>query len=365
MNILLTTFPEQRSANVGDALIAFSALNLLQARYREYSPKVLYREFDLDTLGHHKADSVLAPGFSVSEGVYRNLYSLYADLDRLAHFYPVGCSFQTPLIPGKPLNAFRYGNDTVSFLRNMATRFGPLPCRDASIVRILENNGIAAVYSGDLALFDETLVGKEFTGSAEPSSIVVTIGHHPKYAHQSLRLMHLLKEHFKDAKLYVAFHSRPNGHSLQLAAQATRLGFSELHLYGSVDNLNIYDSIDFHIGYRLHGHVAFLRRRKPSVLLMEDVRSYGFASTPGMEVGCIQAFVQDSLEPEEKAAEAAIGFARDQLRENFLGYARCFASIDRTYTDFIAPYFNNLARNLYLEDSATHKTQYLTEVPIS
>ena len=122
------------------------------------------------------------------------------------------------------------------------------------------------------------------------------------------------------------------------------LGFSELHLYGDVTNLDVYDDMDLHIGYRLHGHISFLRRRKPSVLLVEDARSYGLAHTPGTDVGCFEALSLATLEGDPATPEKAMHFVNDQIGCNFQHYQRVFAFIDKTYAVFIKSYFDSLAQ---------------------
>lgn len=351
MNLLLTTYPAHRSLNVGDSLITNSAIDLITARYRNYAPEVLFRQTDLDSLIERKIASIVAPGFSVSEGVYRGTYPLFSDLGCLSSFFPIGCSFQQPLQTEASFLEFKYSNQTADFLACLAEKFGPYPCRDAMIVEILEKNGIPAVYCGDLALYDEGMLNRCFTPPDSVQSAVFTIGHHPKYVVQSLQVLELMRSTLPEAQLFVSFHSKPTEHALTIAQHAFKLGFAELRPYGSSRNLSCYDQIDIHVGYRLHGHIFFLRKKKPSILLGEDVRSYGVWRTPGINTGCFLAFLPQTLAADADAPHRAIEFLKHQMSDRFRIYQDCFASIERTYHEIIAPYFNNLCRHLSIVDT--------------
>lgn len=362
MNLLLTTYPAHRSRNVGDSLITNSAIDLIKARYRSYAPEVVFRETDLDSLVERRIASIVAPGFSVSEGVYRGIFALFSDLDCLSNFFPIGCSFQQPLLAGVSPSEFKYSNQTADFLAGLADKFGPYPCRDALIVEILQRNDIPAVYCGDLALYDENILNRCFAPPDPVQSAVFTIGHLPKYVPQSLQTLELMRSTFPEARLYVSFHSKPTEHALTVARHAFELGFTELRPYGQSKNLDCYNGIDVHVGYRLHGHIYFLRNKKPSILLAEDVRSYGLWRTPGVNTGCFLAFLPQTLEADAEAPHRAIEFLRHQLRDCFPGYRDCFKSIERTYHEIISPYFNNLCRHLSVVDTRPSIQQLASHV---
>lgn len=361
MSVLLTTFPAHRSGNVGDALIASSAVAMIKARLPDYAPRVLFREADLDELGVRPGTPIVAPGFSVAERSYPHLYRLHADLDQLSHFYPLGCSLQTNLSADAVWDDVCYSDSTRGLLQRMAARFGAFPCRDSLIVDILHRNGIPAVNCGDLAQYDETRVDRPLAAWQAPKSIAFTVGHHPPYADQAFELLTMLKDAFPDAVLKVAFHSRPSAHALRLGEAAVSMGCELLHLYGDVEKLSCYDDVDLHVGYRLHGHISFLRRRKPSLLLIEDVRSFGFSKNPGAGATCLPAFTGRVLQPDPHAPATLMELLNHHIDRRFVAYADWLAWSDETYHRVISPYFNNLARNLAVACQA--KTPALVALP--
>ena len=101
-------------------------------------------------------------------------------------------------------------------------------------------------------------------------------------------MLSMLANLFPDAKKICSFH-RGVGATDSYTAQADERrnrktetiakdhGFEILDLAFSPDKLSVYDDCDLHVGYRVHGHLYFLSRRKPSLLLEEDGRGYSLS----------------------------------------------------------------------------------------
>ena len=191
---MLTTFPGHRSRNVGDNLIAHSAMQMILSRNPAFEPITAFREEKLDSFPDGAIRNLIAPGFSVSDGVYPGLFGLYSDLERLPAFFPIGCSFQHTIPSHETFERYEYSEETLRFLRFIADRSGPLPCRDQLIVELLRRHGISAVYSGDLAIYDEQRIGTAFVPPGVICSVVFTIQHHERYDAQSFELLALIKE---------------------------------------------------------------------------------------------------------------------------------------------------------------------------
>lgn len=343
--IVLTTHPTHKSKNVGDALITTSACKLLENRILKFTPKVLFREESLDSLSSNKKYSILAPGFSIAEGTYPKLFSLFSNLSRMAHFWPVGCSFQSSCSTHASFTT-PYGFKTLTFLKNMSDRWGPFPCRDELIVNRLSSFDIPAYYFGDLGLFDENKIYTEMTAPRKMMSFVITLGHHLEYHEQTIDLAKKLARKYPEARRYVSLHSVPSTLHKNLVKRLIEIGYQILYLFGNASNLEAYNDIDFHIGYRLHGHIYFLRTRKPSILLVEDARAFGFAETAGTAFGCINACDPESPIPNDSAPDQAISLLSNQLNLDFAGYSPVFQFIDATYENVVKPYFDRVASQL-------------------
>jgi len=235
---------------------------------------------------------------------------------------------------------YQYDSKTLDFLTFVAGHSGPIPCRDQLIVDLLHRYDIPAYYSGDLVLFDTNYVHTSFSGLKDVRSVVFTVQHHEKYKEQSFSVLRMIRDVFPNAKYYVALHSNVGIFSHVIAEFAVGLGFEELHLYGESDNLWVYDTIDLHVGYRLHGHISFLRRRKPSVLLVEDARAFGFSRTMGTRTGCFDALDEDVKLPSQSVCREVERFLGGQLNVSFESYNSTFNFIDKTFDEVINPFFN-------------------------
>lgn len=346
MDIVVTTYPRHKSQNVGDHLITHSVLQMLKSRLPDFRPEIVFREKPLDGFTKKTRHNVIAPGFSLSNGTYPALFPLFAELERMENFFPVGCSFQNIKIGRDAFFETGYDAATIDFLRKINERHGAFPCRDMLIVERLRHFGFEAFYCGDMALFEEGMIGSEFTPPRRVETVAITLQHHVQYLEQSVQLMKSIRANFPEVRRFVSLHSKPGAMYKTLETRAKQLGCEILHLYGDVENLDRYASIDLHVGYRLHGHIHFLRKRKPSILLVEDARSWGFAHTPGTDVGCFDAFDAGAGEPNEFAPEKAVSFLSEQISCDFEGYRPVFEFIDRTYQSVVAPMMDRISEKL-------------------
>ena len=67
-----------------------------------------------------------------------------------------------------------------------------------------------------------------------------------------------------------------------MAALARSLGFEVINAAYEMKKISFYKEFDLHIGYRVHGHLDFLSRRKPSLLINEDGRGLGMVKSMGL-----------------------------------------------------------------------------------
>jgi len=115
--------------------------------------------------------------------------------------------------------------------------------------------------------------------------IVYTPAQRHMYRQQSIDVMALLKRMFSGIELYCSFHrgissnddspTIDSENNLILKNGAEKLGYTIVDASQDLNKLKLYDECDFHVGYRVHGHIFFLSKRKPSVLIHEDGRGNG------------------------------------------------------------------------------------------
>lgn len=141
-------------------------------------------------------------------------------------------------------------------------------------------------------------------------------------------------------------HSVPTESSKEVADYVSSIGFKKKDLSGNIKKLNFYNDIDLHIDYKLHGHIAFLRRRKPSVLIVEDARSFGISQSGAINIGAFLGVLEDESTIDKDAPGKAVKFLRLQAMISFSLCNRIFLMIDGPYRNFIRPYFDRFEQRL-------------------
>jgi len=268
---------------------------------------------------------------SVSPVTYPKNYTLFSNLDEIDkyNFLPVSCSFQN-LGDGELAYQISYSENDYKFFQKIIRSTGPILCRDIKIVELLTSKGIDSKFFGDLVLFDSDYTNRSQIPK-KIRNIAFSVQHHPKYNEQAISFLSNLRTLFNEqVKFFVTFHSEPNMVTNYFEKNTSHLYNVEyVNLCGEAEKLDFYNNIDLHVGYRLHGHISFLRRKKPTILMAEDVRAYGFYKTNVLNYGIFDAL--DSKNPIEKATM----FLKEQMNKNFKDYDVIFKEIDALYENVV------------------------------
>ncbi len=388
MYTILTTGPGHASGNVGDYLITASAIELLKRETGVEEFQVFFRSEDLtsriDAVNASKA--VIMPGFGIREPLYPQTYGLVEDLSKLTvPLIPLGAGWKS--FPGDAEDAefLTYQPETVEFLQMLADQAGVFTTRDLYTSRVMERHKVSPVaLVGDCAWYKPAFLGTPFRRVNTPRRIVFTTPHYAHYHEQAKRLGSLLRESFPDAELICAFHSRLGPWDRKLWNHLKTLGYQVRYMSHVVENLDFYSSCDLHVGYRLHGHVAFLRQRIPSVLVNEDGRSTAASATLGMggfnaskrrlspeaaarfrrfdrsrmgrlvravatrtptRLGDAPQYADHVVSPaDEQIPVKVIEYVLTQLETGFEAYDAIAALIDKTYEESMRPFLRSLPR---------------------
>ncbi|CAG21084.1 polysaccharide pyruvyl transferase family protein [Photobacterium profundum] len=346
-NLIVTTYPEHASKNVGDAMITEAYIKLIYKYNNNFKYEKVFREEELENIEMGTIENILLPGFSVVPNTYDENYKLFSDGEKINsyNFQPFGCSYQDIRHDEHAFKGDNYDQKSIQFFKNIAEKNGPIPCRDQLITSMLESVGIPAYYCGDLVLFDPEVINIPFKPNYSIKKVAFTVQHNRKYINQSLDLLEKVHAYFgKDIELTVTFHSNENEVTDTVKKKATELGIPCKLLAGDSINLSFYDEFDFHIGYRLHGHISFLRRRKPSILIMEDTRAFGFGNTKGTDVGCF--YGSKDGEPDKSVPQDVINYIEEHNKNGFIVFREVFNWIDTTYIRTVEPYFKALAKRV-------------------
>lgn len=275
--LILSPFATNGTQNSGDDLIVQSLINLLNALSKEdlefdvvsIAKSTLTKETTFNNTNLDNYVALLCPGFRVSikgqESLTTRLKYIEKALMKKMPVFLIGSSWC--IFPGIEYQTTYKIEPKEKALLNyvLNDENSYLSARDLYTAKLLENNNIVCDMTGDLGFFDINKMHNDFVFDGL-NTVAISMPHNTHYYKYCKNLKFKLEEKF-NCKVYLCTHQYlPNNKSYK-------------NLYGAASNLNFYNSVDLHIGFRLHGHLYFLRNRKPTLLIAEDGRSYGHLNT--------------------------------------------------------------------------------------
>lgn len=276
------------NANVGDRLIAEAAREIVVEETDADDVPIFWNEQsvvdNIDEINQSRA--LIMPGFSVQPYInYPTLARALANGMFDVPIVPMGIAWKD--FPGDYKQIARpeypdYPSEVLEFYRRVATQVDVLACREYYTETAMRQMGFAHTEMvGDCGWYDLDALGDEMRVPEQIDRIVFTDPHQSQYTDQAKRLLEMLTDLFPNAERYCSFHDflRPTDELIR--ERAEELGFEILRFGNDTENLEFYDECDLHVGYRCHGHISFLRKRIPSVLLNEDGRGMGFSYSLG------------------------------------------------------------------------------------
>lgn len=288
MYTILSTFPPHASGNVGDKLLEEQTQKIIKEETGVEDFNIYHRTRDFSSHVDYlnESDAIILPAFAIREPLHPDTYALTENLT----------SIETPIIPlaanwthypGDEVSNknLKYNSNTVSLLKQIYNQpsLDQFTTRDIYTKNVLQRHGFEnTTMVGDLAWYHYDYLGESMHSPDSIDHIVMTTPHHAHYHEQAKEVMDMLIEQFPDAKLTISFHSSLSASDQKLRQAAKERGLDVVLASHDTDNIAFYDDCDLHVGYRLHGHISFLRRRLPSVLIGEDGRGNGFNATLGV-----------------------------------------------------------------------------------
>lgn len=353
MHLVLTTFPSQKSRNVGDLLITQSFVELAKTvgAIDDYQTRFRTVSLDAPDLLPFRNNPIFLPGMSIAYSSYPELYSLTRNIGDLPlGLIPFGCTWQHPIGGAGDAARASLSPECHAVFSTIAERTGPIATRDHRVEAILHRQGIPAITVGDCAWFHLASIGKGMRRPTRLGRIAVTTPHASRFTPQSKSLIAMLSRAYPDAHLRLSLHSRVTEHTAEIATYAARTGYEVVESAGRLEVFDEYDQFDLHVGHRLHGHIGFLRRRIPSVLLMEDARSRGFSAS--LPTGCFAADADEA----EAAHEASVAERVSRLKPDLGVIERVEAFVTREVTTGfesyvgVAPFLDDMLNRVALPE---------------
>jgi hypothetical protein len=353
--------------NIGDFIITDRARTLLE---RVLGDEILWLP-NWKTLDGHEDEIasaravVVAGGPGYRPGMYGTVYPLFSDpatLPRLGvkvRFLGLGWKGD----PGDDfdLRHYRFAPRTMALVAALGERAG-YAARDHLSLDVLTRNGIPGVMSGCPTWYHLDSLGRPLTIPRAVRRLVFTPPQQKLFVAQSREILRGLRAMLPEAEIVVAFHRgiEADEHTTPAAAAALKryaafaddLGCRVEDVSSDLSRIAFYDECDLHVGYRLHGHLFFISKRRPSVLIEEDGRGRGATEalgTPGIRAweltwssrvartlssGRVERLLLRRF-PAKAARGAAIAETLDIVRAEIdSGFSRCVqvpARIDDTW----------------------------------
>ncbi len=330
--------------NVGDFLIVSRALRLIRKHWDENVCVInRFQPFEphLDEVARSRA-LVLCGGPAYTANIVPWIYPILEFMDRISvPVVPFGLGWcGTPKFP----DDFEFTEVAREFLIEIHKSIPSSSCRDPITKAILGRAGIKNVtMTGCPVWFDENALGMPLRVPSKMKRIVYTPPASPNLWMESLRVLALLRRRFPTAQIYSCFHRgigrdalTRSGEARAYRTQATLgrlLGARSRDVSSDLSRIGFYRDCDVHIGYRVHGHLDFLSRRQPSVLISEDGRGRSMSHA----LNCSTLVAGDATmlpSLDRELSKMALG---DQS-----SLAHVPDYLDATYSDVMIPFLRNL-----------------------
>ncbi len=237
---------------------------------------------------------VVAGGPGYRPGMYGRVYPLFSDPQTLARL-GVQVRFLGLGWKGEPGDSFdlahyRFSTRTLGLVRSLEDR-ARFSARDHLSAEVLRRNEIDCVMTGCPVWYDLDSLGTPLRVPTNVRRLVFTPPEQSMFHEQSRRLLRELRGLLPDAEIVVSFHRgiEADEHTGKDAAEklkdyasfARGLGCRIEDVSYDLSRIAFYDESDLHVGYRLHGHLYFVSKRRPSILLEEDGRGRGATEALG------------------------------------------------------------------------------------
>jgi len=297
MRILLTTGAIR---NVGDHLIHDRARRLVAEAMPEIECVSIPRwKKASDRLIDSAAAVVCCGGPALNPKLFKRIcIPLQQAVDRGVPISVLGVGWQGGAIP----DLTAAPEDFQRGMRHLESTGGVVSTRDLLSLGVLRQWGIeGGICSGCPAWYDLSSIESELQVGDQVRRLVVTTPARLAYFDQLDAVVEMMARMFPEASRSLVLHRgfpryerllhrrrspiesvahlvtmRKAGARYRIAVEhATRLGYEIVDAEGDLSRISDYGSCDLHVGYRVHAHIGFLSRRRPSILLAEDRRGVG------------------------------------------------------------------------------------------
>ncbi|MDR5903018.1 polysaccharide pyruvyl transferase family protein [Halomonas icarae] len=278
--VIVSTYPEQGSKNIGDQLITTCLKNLVSDLIPDAGFSVIWRADSWDNVKSTVlgADHVFFACLALRPNMHKNEYPYLGELvDAGIPFSVIAAGTDLPVDKDADIYA-GFSDDSIRLLKKVNDRAAVFTTRGGVSQEFCLRIGLEKViFSGDVAFYDQSLSEVKFEKGVECKKIVVSDPHRAScYIKPFKTLLDGLRDLFPEAEVVVAQHGVNKVIDDFCYENSIKTEKIYEDRYGG---LKVYDEADLHVGFRVHAHVSALKRRKYSYLLEQDGRGCDYGST--------------------------------------------------------------------------------------
>lgn len=357
-------------SNGGDFLIFDRIVKVLKAACTEASITINLdndAQFQIDQLNEYDAIVTGGGGAQYSEAYVKSSF-LYQHIDEIiVPIHYMGTGLYGADGEDATLYKYSYSDDIIAYFNKVIEHGGQLATRDWVVDTIFRNSGVkGSIMAGCPAWYnlemlerpESDIIFRNNFADKEVKSIAVSnhgltknAQDHEKKLSQIEELMVTLQDRFPEAQIFLTFNDGyitkySKSYNISLQGWAEEHGIICVDLSGDADKFRALDTIDLHIGFRVHTHIYCLSNMIPSLLIEEDIRGYGMNET--LCLPHIRAYAEHS-NPGHFVAnpylKAQISVLLDQMKmQNRIDYGEVFRIIRKCYRNGMQKWLANVLK---------------------
>jgi len=275
--VIVTTYPEHGSMNIGDQLISTSLHDILKT-VCDVKVKTIWRASSwLDVKDDvMAADHVFFACLAMRPRMHEVEYPFLSEVVKSGvPFSVISAGTDLPVWGGGDIFS-TFSKKTLDLLLDVNEKAVRFTTRGVLSQAFCENNGLGkASLDGDVAFYSQGDIS--FEVGKKIRKVVISDPHRAgAYLGPFVELYRGVTRIFEDAQIVVALHGKNK--IIEAWCKENDALYERIYedRYGGLD---LYDSADLHVGFRVHGHVSALKRGVYSYLLEQDGRGCDYGLT--------------------------------------------------------------------------------------
>lgn len=294
--VIVSTYPEQGSKNVGDQLITTCLKSLVLDKVSVAEFSVIWRAESWDNVKSAvlAADHVFFACLALRPYMHKKEYPYLKELVGSGIPFSV-IAAGTGLQVEENIDIYStFSPESIALLKDVNDKAVVFTTRGAISQDFCLKIGLdKAVFSGDVAFYDKRFDDLRFEKGFECKKIVVSDPHRPLCYLEPMKVLICgLRDLFPGAEIIVAQH----GVNRTVDDYCAKNSIKTEKIYEDrFSGLKIYDEADIHVGFRIHAHVSALKRRKYSYLLEQDGRGCDYGVSINKKISVSNFLTSRSL----------------------------------------------------------------------